>query len=315
MNGLHIGLVGCGDWGRHILRDLLALGCHVTVVDRSERGCMNARKGGAHAHYAHIDQLPQVDGIVVATQTIHHATSITVLLEQEVPIFVEKPITHDVAAARYLVEQAGERIFVMDKWRYHPGVVELARLAQTGDLGTIQGLETNRLGWGHPHPDVDCIWILMPHECSIALEILGTVLPVQHVLGEWNHQGECMGVQAWFGDRVWHRSNISIRTPQRNRSIRLIGSEAVAYLSDPMDPAIHCYPNPPARAASVMPEPFTIPLPELMPLYAELRAFVEYLLGGPAPRSSAAEGLLVVERIQQLRDMLAHPETSVRRAA
>jgi Trk K+ transport system NAD-binding subunit len=31
-----VGLVGCGRWGRHILRDLVALGCEVHVVARSE---------------------------------------------------------------------------------------------------------------------------------------------------------------------------------------------------------------------------------------------------------------------------------------
>jgi hypothetical protein len=38
-----------------------------------------------------------------------------------------------------------------------------------------------------------------------------------------------------------------------------------------------------------------------MPLLRELRCFLEHLRGGPPPRSSAANGLLVVERIAALR--------------
>ena len=38
-----------------------------------------------------------------------------------------------------------------------------------------------------------------------------------------------------------------------------------------------------------------------LPLLAELRAFVGHLSGGPAPRSSAEEGLRVVEAIAGLR--------------
>lgn len=45
----HVGLVGCGNWGRHILRDLLALDCDVTVVARSEASRARARDGGARA--------------------------------------------------------------------------------------------------------------------------------------------------------------------------------------------------------------------------------------------------------------------------
>lgn len=42
-----IGLVGCGNWSRHILRDLKTLGCHVSVVARSEESRSRAERGEA----------------------------------------------------------------------------------------------------------------------------------------------------------------------------------------------------------------------------------------------------------------------------
>ena len=39
------------------------------------------------------------------------------------------------------------------------------------------------------------------------------------------------------------------------------------------------------------------------PLERELRAFVEHLAGGPPPRSSAADGLLIVRRLAELREL------------
>ena len=44
-----------------------------------------------------------------------------------------------------------------------------------------------------------------------------------------------------------------------------------------------------------------IETPGELPLLSELRAFVEHLAGGRPPRSSAAEGVLVVETIAELR--------------
>ena len=38
----------------------------------------------------------------------------------------------------------------MDKWRYHPGVLELAAIARSERLGRVHGLSTTRVGWGHP---------------------------------------------------------------------------------------------------------------------------------------------------------------------
>ena len=48
-----------------------------------------------------------------------------------------------------------------------------------------------------------------------------------------------------------------------------------------------------------------------MPLYRELEAFVGHLAGGPAPKSSAAEGAEVVDVVVRLRAMAgAAPDTS-----
>jgi predicted dehydrogenase len=51
---------------------------------------------------------------------------------------------------------------------------------------------------------------------------------------------------------------------------------------------------------------------DAMPLYRELEAFVGHLAGGPAPKSSAAEGAEVVDVIARLRAM-AHAAPDTRR--
>src|SRR5262245_44244060 len=51
-----VALVGCGAWGRFILRDLISLGCEVSVVARSERSIANAQEGGASTVVAAIDE-------------------------------------------------------------------------------------------------------------------------------------------------------------------------------------------------------------------------------------------------------------------
>jgi hypothetical protein len=58
-----------------------------------------------------------------------------------------------------------------------------------------------------------------------------------------------------------------------------------------------------ARTEDLGAEPERRPVSGEMPLLRELRAFVDHVRGGPPPRSSAAEGLLVVERIAELRHM------------
>ena len=178
---MRVGLVGCGRWGRLILRDLKALGCWVAVVARSPSSITNARTAGAEAIVATIDDLPPVDAAVVAVPTTVHGEAVLRLASRDCPIFCEKPLTSDVALARRIVDVAGERVFVMDKWRYHPGIHALRDLAQGGELGPVLGLKTVRIQGGNAHDDVDTAWTLLPHDMAIALEILGFLPAPIHV--------------------------------------------------------------------------------------------------------------------------------------
>ena len=64
-----IGLLGCGRWGRFILRDLKQWGAHVTVLAVGERSRMNAQEGQANAVVTRLEDMPAVDGYVVAVPT------------------------------------------------------------------------------------------------------------------------------------------------------------------------------------------------------------------------------------------------------
>ena len=131
-----IGLIGCGRWGRNILRDLLSVGCEVSVAEHSQDGRAHAREAGASDTCANIADMDQdLDGYIVAVQTDRHYSVLRQLAETGKPVFVEKPMVPDMARAKEIRELMGERLFVMHKWRYHPGVEALARLRTEGRFG------------------------------------------------------------------------------------------------------------------------------------------------------------------------------------
>lgn len=295
----HVALVGCGEWGRYILRDLVSLGCRVTVVARSPRSRDYALHGGADQTVPSVQQLPAVDAAIVATPTTTHAEVIEQLLPLGVPIFTEKPLADDPAAADRLAALAPDHLFVMDKWRYHPGVELLAQIARSGELGPIVGLHTTRVGWGNPHDDTDAVWVLAPHDLSIGLELLARLPPPRGAVADWD-AGHPAGLTAILGEDPWLVLDVSARSRQRRREVRLLCRDAAAVLPDGYSDRVLVARGPAGDGRDTEHVDEVRPISTELPLLRELQAFVHFLDGGPPPRSSAADGAAIVRTLAEL---------------
>ena len=303
--GARIGLVGVGAWGRYILRDLVLLGSEVTAVVPNPDHHGTALDGGAVQVVRALEDLPDdLVGFVVATPTSVHAEVAESLLERDVPIYVEKPLSNDLDAAMRLAERGGDRVFVMHKWRYHPGIELLGEIARSGELGPVVGLRTARVGWGNPHPDVDAVWILAPHDLSIALEVLGRIPEPRSAVAEQTG-GRLSGLVGLLGDEPSFAFEVSTAHPVRRREVRLICRDGVATLADPY--ADHVLVARGEILGDITYEEERRPISTEFPLLRELRAFVEHIGGGPPPKSSAAEAVADVAAVVRLRELAGIP--------
>lgn len=292
---LEIGLVGVGPWGAHILRDLRELGASVHCVARSPDSIRRAESGGGASIVNEPALLPSsCQGYVVANRTTSHLDAIEALLPRGRPIFCEKPLSNDLERAKRLPASARNLVFIMHKWRYHPGVLELARIAREEDYGPALGLRLHRLSWGSGHPDVTPLWTLAPHDISIALTIFGEVPdlvfaapnPLDH-----HRPGAIAHLRTSKGAPI--AIEVSAAYPKHFRSVLLSCRDAVCQL-DSEDYAKISVVRFGEKAAT------TIEVGNDMPLLTELRAFVGYLGGGPKPVTAFEEELKIVELITQI---------------
>ncbi|MGH0033044.1 MAG: Gfo/Idh/MocA family protein [Myxococcota bacterium] len=298
--------IGCGRWGRNILRDLAALGARVTVVDPDAAAREHARDLAAETLASATDVTGPVDGYVVATPTDRHADVVDALLATGRPIYCEKPLTHDVERARRIAKHCTRRnLFVMEKWRYHPGVRALRELATSEELGPVRGLHSVRVQWSHPHTDVDAVWILAPHDLSIAETILGQVPEARFAVAE-GARGSGAGMVAGFGDDPWFVMEVSTLREQTRREVRLVCERGIGVLDDPLADHVKLL-RTDDRAGPCAPERRAISTE--LPLLLELRAFLAYLDGGPEPLCDVDAAVASVERIARLRAMAGLPAT------
>lgn len=303
MKTVSIGLVGCGAWGKHILRDLKSLGVQVGVVARSEGSIANARGGKADHIFpslAGLSKLTNLSGVVVASSTATHYSVLVELIRlfPTLPLFCEKPVADRLAHALHLLELQPNLIFVMDKWRYHPGVLKLAEIAREESLGKVLGVHTERLAWGTAHRDLNSVWHLLPHDNSILLEILGYLPPVTAARSEFVAE-KCVGISVLLGGAPWATTRVSSYSPFRVRRVQLVCEQGVAVLEDSYSSAIRIARGP-LDEGDTTPAITEILLPSHMPLLAEITAFVKFIAGeGSPPKSSlqeAVDNIAAIER-------------------
>jgi predicted dehydrogenase len=245
-----------------------------------------------------------VDGVVVCTPLPTHFEVISEVLDSfpRAPIFSEKCLTNDLDHAKILANRAPDRLFVMDKWRYHPGIKELGDIALSNEFGEVLGIRTLKMGWGNPHSDVDSIWSLLPHDLSIVLDVLGVVPEPMSAVAD-SPSPEAYGLTAILGTAPWAVCEVSARSPSEVREVRLHLQRAVAILPSSYSDHVVVI-----RTEKEMfgkePRGEARRISQEMPLRAELQAFVDYILDkGPAPKSSTEEGRQIVEAVVRLRTM------------
>lgn len=293
-----VGLLGCGRWGRHILRDLLSLGCEVTVYGRSERTLRTAREVSPDVEVVHElgEWAAQMDGFVVATPTVDHLAMVDAVLAYGRPIYVEKPLSNDVDAACALHASAEDLVFVMHKWRYHPAIEAMRQIARSGELGAVRGLRTRRLQAFNPHDDVDAIWTLAPHDLSIAAHVLdGPPVARAAFADPLGESGAGLIGHLRVGSTPV-TIEVSAATPVGRREFLLSFDEGILRLTDEDYAALFVHRSPRA-------EPERRDVGDRLPLLAQVEAFVGHLNSGPPPLSDLRTERALLTALGDLRRM------------
>lgn len=298
-----IGLVGCGNWGRHILRDLLRIGSVVQVADLHADGRNRALEGGASAVVEDPLLLPPCDGYVVAVPIPDLAPVCAALLPRGKPVFSEKTLATNLEALRRLEDLGGhERLFVMHKWRYHPGIQALRSLVDRGALGALQELHTQRNGWTEDFHGGDAFWTLAIHDLTIVEHLLGEVPEeVRCIRTVRDGSGLVVGFTAVLGRSPSVVLSVHGRHWNKTSMVSLHGTLGSAGLRD-------------AYADHVLwrdgAGEHREPIDTTFPLLLELREFVDHLAGGPPPRCNLAEAGRMTRSLLALRAAAEPPRES-----
>jgi predicted dehydrogenase len=139
-------ILGLGRWGRSLVnsvqgksREITFVAAHTRNREPVEEFCRD--KGLAFVDsYAEVLADPAIDAVVLATPHSLHAEQVRQAAAAGKHVFVEKPMTLDLASARAAADaarKAGVLLAVGFNRRFHPSIVEVRKRKADGRLGSV----------------------------------------------------------------------------------------------------------------------------------------------------------------------------------
>ena len=306
-----IGVVGTGHWGKNHLRNFDALGALAAFADVEVAAAERYADLYPHCEvYYTAEQLFEdrtIDGVVIATPADTHGSLTAAALAAGKHVLVEKPLCLDVTEAEELQCYANKNdltLMVGHVLLYHPGFEALKALAESGELGDLRYIYSNRLSLGRIRNRENALWSFAPHDISMILAL--TNCPPDAVTARGANyilQGisDTTLSHLEFPNNIQAHIFVSWLHPYTDQRLIVIGSEAMVVFDDvlPSPNKVQLYRHSVALNQGVptvtkaKSEP--IQFEEGEPLRRECEAFLNSIKSGATPHSDSAEAVRVLK--------------------
>jgi predicted dehydrogenase len=327
---MKIGVVGLGYWGPNLARNFSRMAELAWLCDASPE--RTERHAAAHPEARTTSSLDDLldddalDAIALATPVPTHAALAERVLRAGKHCFVEKPLAQSAEEAERVVQAAresGRVLMVGHLLEYHPGIEMLKGLIDSGELGDVRYLYSNRLNLGVLRPDENALWSLGAHDVSVLLRLAGEEPYECRAVGEsYMQEGieDVVFCYLRFPSGLAAHLHLSWLDPHKERRFTVVGSRKMATFDDMelerklsvydkgFDESWSSYGEYIARSGDI----FSPRVPNDEPLRVECRHFVDRVLDGAEPRSGGESGLRVVRVLEALQQSLRESSRAAR---
>lgn len=317
---INVAVIGAGGWGKNLVRNFAGLKeCRLkTVCDLNEKTLAGHKAAFGVATTTQADEVlkdTEIEAVVVATPAPSHFDVARQALESGKHVYVEKPMTLSVADAESLValaEKQNRKLMVGHLLEYHSCVRKLKELIDSGELGDVYYMYTQRLNLGIVRKDENAWWSLAPHDVSVILYLFGgKAVSVTSQGHAYLRPGveDVVFTQIKFDNGRMANIHVSWLDPHKIRKMTLVGTKKMVTFDD-MDPneKIRLY----NKAANVTPGAVSyqdsislvqgdVLIPSIKmsePLRDECSHFIDCIQNDKTPLSDGHDGLRVVQVLE-----------------
>jgi len=242
---LHIAQIGVGYWGPNLLRNLAANeSCRVkTVADLSEE-----RRRFVKSNYPSVSVTDKVESVlddsdisavVIATPVASHFELTMKALAAGKHVLVEKPMATSVEEVEQIGNLAKQKSLIAmvgHTFLYNAAVRYVKHLIDSGELGNIRYIYSQRINLGRIRSDVDALWNLGPHDISIIQYWLGDPVPVSVSRRgmDYIQSGveDVVFLNLVYPNKVMANIHVSWLDPHKIRQMTVVGSRKMVVYDD-----------------------------------------------------------------------------------
>jgi predicted dehydrogenase/acetyltransferase-like isoleucine patch superfamily enzyme len=302
-----VAVVGCGYWGKNLVRNFHQLGALAAISDSSpEVGTKMQERFNIPALDFDAILSSDVAAVVISAPAKEHGGLVRRALNADKHVFVEKPLALELAEAEAVCALAQERkrvLMVGHLLQYHPGFLKLKELSDCGALGRLLYVYSTRVNLGKVRREENILWSFAPHDISMILALTGELPEEVSATGSCYLQRSVADVTTThlrFASGINAHVFVSWLHPFKEQKLIVVGERAMAVFDDGQDwdAKLQLFPHtvewrqqiPVASKAAAAP----IPLAPCEPLTEECRHFLDAIARGTPPRTDGREGLGVL---------------------
>ena len=312
---IRVAIVGCGAWGLNQVRAFAAEPrCVVaSVCDPNADAIARAAEitnGVANSDsYDGILNSQAIDAVIIATPAPSHANLALAAIAAGKHVLIEKPMAMTLADGELLTAAAAQTsrtIMVGHLMVYHPVVVRLRAMRESGELGALHYLHASRVNLGRVRRDENALWSFGPHDLSM-IDYLMQQMPISV-----SARGQCV-LQPGIEDVVFltlrfatgemAHLHLSWLHPRKERRLTLVCAQKMVEFDDVATDKLRIY-----NKGYDRPINFTyfdeyltlrdgdVHIPQVAmeePLRIQTRHFIDCVVTGAAPRTDVASALRV----------------------
>ena len=242
-HNIKIALIGCGNWGKNIARNLYEMSALSCLYDPHSNIGKKISNDLNLPNYSlnEIFSDKNINGVVIASSADTHKDIAQQALLNNKDVFIEKPFCLSLSDAKSISSLAVKKSKILmagHLLNYHNAFIKMKDLIDEGKVGNIKNIRAHRLALGAVRPSESVIYDLAAHDISMILSItknLPNNLQVQSIHHNLNLGPDAISVKLLFNEGVTALINCDWMCPYKEHKFSVIGTNGSLIFDDTKD--------------------------------------------------------------------------------